>query len=61
MADGYLDAGVLMSHRREEVTAKRPKAASVSNWWYVVGLLIGVLCVFVFWWFIYPPFISLFY
>lgn len=48
-------------------TAKAVKAATsarptkVSNWWYLVGVLIGVTFVFVFWWFVWPPLIGLFY
>lgn len=42
-------------------TVKADKSIKVSNWWYVVGFLVGVAAVFVFWWFIWPLFISLFY
>lgn len=56
-----------MHRSTRTATAKAVKAATsarptkVSNWWIVVGLLIGVAAVFVFWWFIWPLFISLFY
>lgn len=40
-------------------TSGRP--TKVSYWWIAVGFLGGVVGVFVFWWFIYPPLIALFY
>lgn len=56
-----------MDKSTKTATAKAVKVAThgrprkVSNWWYVVGFLTGIAGVFVFWWFIWPLVISLFY
>lgn len=46
-----------MANKSTEVKEK----TKVSNWWYAVGFLVGIVTVFVFWWFIWPLVISLFY
>lgn len=50
-----------MTHRRQEAKAKTARPIKVSNWWYAVGGLVGVAAVFVFWWFIWPLIVAIFY